>query len=494
MYAAAGRDAKAMRNRAVTSIEIDGVIDIRDHRSKSSREVTVRQLKRERTPRGPDSEGPDYVLREEALALLGVKASTLYTYVSRGLIRSLAVEGSKTRIFSRQDLELLRGRSEAHAGVLARAQGSLRFGEPIINSQITEITADGPRYRGHSAIALAQAGCCFEAVSHLLWQGTLPDYETRWDYQPPRVSPNTLVGALKLPLPPTDVFKLFASVIVSLGSPDAGLTELDEGRTIPAAQQIIQTLAGCCGLLSRRGRFFNPNGKSVAGTIAQALRAQAPGAQALGAQALGAQARGTKDDELAEDAVNAALVLCADLELAPGTFAARIAASAGADIYNCVVAGMASNAGTLTSRGCEMAEELFLQGDRSFLQRKLNLIEKRGRRLYGFNHAIFPDGDPRVFTMLDIAKRVRPRSKQADDAFWLLDQAASQCKALPGVGIGLVVLAIALGLPRRSAAALWLIGRVAGQVAHVLEQRIQGFMIRPRARYLPGNVATVRPA
>jgi citrate synthase len=155
---------------------------------------------------------------------------------------------------------------------------------------------------------------------------------------------------------------------------------------------------------------------------------------------------------------------------------------------------MASNAGTLTSRGCEMAEQLFLQGDRSSLQRKLSLIKERGRRLYGFNHAMFPMGDPRVAAMIAIAETIRPRSKQAEDAFWLLDQAATRCQAYPGVGIGLVVLAIALGLPRRSAAALWLIGRVAGQVAHVLEQRIQGFMIRPRARYLPGNAPSVRPS
>jgi citrate synthase len=435
--------------------------------------MAVGRLKRERTPRGPDSEGPEFVMREEALAILGVKASTLYTYVSRGLIRSLAVEGSKTRLFSRHDLELLRGRSEAHAGVIARAQGSMRFGEPIITSQITEIAADGPHYRGHSAIELARTGRSFEAVSHLLWQGTLPSYDMRWDYQPPRVSPDALVAAMKLPLPPPDVFKLFGSVIVSLGSPLAGLTEMDEGRTIPAAQQIIQTLAGCCGFLSRRGRFVSPDGSSVAGAIVRALKG--------------------KPDDLAEDAVNAALVLCADLELAPGTFAARIAASAAADIYNCVVAGMASHAGALTSRGSELAEELFLQGDRSSLQRKLKLIKERGRRLYGFNHAMFPQGDPRAFAMIAIARSVKPRLRQSDDAFWLLDQAASQCDAYPGVGIGLVVLAIALGLPRRSAAALWLIGRVAGQVAHVLEQRIQGFMLRPRARYLPGNTPTIRP-
>jgi citrate synthase len=428
-------------------------------------------MKRERVPRGPDIEGPDYLLREQALALLGVKASTLYTYVSRGLIRSLAVEGSKRRMFSRADLELLRGRSEAHAGVVARAQGTMRYGEPVINSQITEINDDGPCYRGHAAVDLARAGRSFEAICHLLWQGALPDYDMRWEFRPPHVSPDTLVDALRLPLPPADVFKLFAAVIIGLGSPTAGLTEIDEGWTIPAAQQIIQTLAGCCGMLSPRRRFFNPMGRSIASAIAQSL--------------------GADDNDVTEHAINAALVLCADLELAPGTFAARIAASAGADIYNCIVAGMGSHAGTLTSRGCEMAEELFQLGDRSSLKRKLDLIKVRGRRIYGFNHAIFPAGDPRAIAMIEIAKMLTPRSKQADHAFWLLEQTASQCNAYPGVGIGLVVLAIALGLPRRSAAAIWLIGRVAGQVAHVLEQRIQGFMIRPRAHYLPNGGSVI---
>ena len=431
-------------------------------------------MKRERLPRGPDFEGPDYVLRDEALQLLGVKASTLYTYVSRGLIKSVAIDGSKARMFSRQDLELLRGRSEAHAGVVARAQASLRFGEPIITSQITEITAKGPYYRGHSAVELARTGRSFEAVSHLLWQGALPEYDMRWEFQAPRVSPDVLIGALKIPLPPADVFKLFASVVVGLGSPTAGLTEIDGGRTISAAQQIIQTLAGCCGMLSQKGGFLSPRGKSIACTIAEAL--------------------GAKCDDITEDAINAALVLCADLELAPGTFAARIAASAGADIYNCVIAGMASNAGTLTSRGCEMVEELFLHGDRSSLLRKVDLIKQRGRQLYGFNHAIFPAGDPRVFAMIAIAKDIKPRSDLVEDAFWLLEEAASQCKAYPGVGIGLVVLALALGLPRRSAAAIWQIARIAGQVAHVLEQRIQGFMIRPRARYLPNGGLMMRSA
>lgn len=54
----------------------------------------------------------------------------------------------------------------------------------------------------------------------------------------------------------------------------------------------------------------------------------------------------------------------------------------------------------------------------------------------------------------------------------------------PTVDCGLVAVCLALGLPPGSAAALFAVGRAAGWVAHVLEQREQGFLLRPRARYV----------
>jgi citrate synthase len=54
----------------------------------------------------------------------------------------------------------------------------------------------------------------------------------------------------------------------------------------------------------------------------------------------------------------------------------------------------------------------------------------------------------------------------------------------PTVDLGLVAVAAAAGLPPGSAAALFALGRTAGWVAHVLEQREAGFMLRPRARYV----------
>ncbi|MHC5022173.1 MAG: citrate/2-methylcitrate synthase [Planctomycetota bacterium] len=54
----------------------------------------------------------------------------------------------------------------------------------------------------------------------------------------------------------------------------------------------------------------------------------------------------------------------------------------------------------------------------------------------------------------------------------------------PTLDVGLVALRAALGLPRGSAAGLFAVGRMAGWVAHILEQRHTGVLLRPRARYV----------
>ena len=421
-------------------------------------------LKRRRQPVAPDREGPDYLAREEVLQILGVKAATLYTYVSRGLIKSIAVEGSRARRFLRHDVERLRTRSQAHSGVAARAEGAMRWGEPIITTQITEITPDGPNYRGRSAIELAKAGTSFEAVANFLWSGAMPDETLSWRPHPISIVPDGVLAALGTPMPPADVLKIFSIMILAIGLPDLGLAEFSDGRTAVAAQQIVQTLAGCCGFLHPPYRFVPPvEGESVAAQVTRALGAGA--------------------DEQVRHLVNAALVLCADLELTPGTFAARVAASAGSDLYACVAAGMSAHAGVLTGRGSDKAEELLQDSGEATLRRKLDMLQTFGRKLYGFNHPYFPKGDPRAHMLIELARRIDPLPEQATHALWFLEEARERCAAYPGMAVGLVTLSMALGLPRRSALALWAVSRAAGQIAHGLEQRVQGFVMRPRARF-----------
>jgi citrate synthase len=196
-------------------------------------------------------------------------------------------------------------------------------------------------------------------------------------------------------------------------------------------------------------------------------------------------AKGSNAIDECADLINAALILCADFELTPGSFAARVAASAGADLYAAVAAGLSAHAGAITGRGSDRAEDLLDGCTRGTLERDLEALRRSGRKLYGFNHPLFPKGDPRALALIDMAQRVRPMNTRMRNAMRFLDQAADRCNAHPALGVGLAVFCCALGMPRRSAAAIWAVARVAGQIGHVLEQRSQGILLRPRAHYQP---------
>ena len=84
-----------------------------------------------------------YVSREEALDLLSIKKESFYSYVSRGLIRTAAHPDRRRRLYLKSDIEKLKTRVGEH---LATVQVSyeLRYGKPVLQSRITEITPTGP--------------------------------------------------------------------------------------------------------------------------------------------------------------------------------------------------------------------------------------------------------------------------------------------------------------------------------------------------------------
>lgn len=97
---------------------------------------------------------------QEAAGMLGVSVSTLYAYVSRGLLRSLPDGATKRRRYDANEVRLLaRRRADAkRAGGVA--ERSLDWGVPVLESRITQIADGRLRYRGADAIALADAGLC----------------------------------------------------------------------------------------------------------------------------------------------------------------------------------------------------------------------------------------------------------------------------------------------------------------------------------------------
>ncbi|MDC3956041.1 helix-turn-helix domain-containing protein [Polyangium jinanense] len=109
--------------------------------------------------------GPGFLTANEAVAFLSVKRATLYTYVSRGLLRSVPCPGGRGRYYLREDVERLKARSEAHAG---RSGPDSDVERSSSRTFITQMSPEGPRYRGHAVADLVREGNSFEAVAELL--------------------------------------------------------------------------------------------------------------------------------------------------------------------------------------------------------------------------------------------------------------------------------------------------------------------------------------
>ncbi|HEX7671369.1 MAG TPA: citrate/2-methylcitrate synthase, partial [Polyangiaceae bacterium] len=260
--------------------------------------------------RGFDNQRSDLLDARAAARFLGVKIATLYAYASRGLVRSEAGVKGRGRRYVRSDLERLKQRGEARLGHGPVAAGALRFGEPVLSTAISSIAPDGPAYRGESATALACAGHRFEAVAELLWSGKLPDADRDWPGEDAAVLVRKLGRAVPVGHPP----------LVTLLAAVPRLALLDEDRfSAPAEAEWARArrLARAMALVVGWSHRSDIGGRAAsAETMADAV------CFSLGA----APSR-------AREAINSVLVLAADHELNASTFAARVVASTGADLY-----------------------------------------------------------------------------------------------------------------------------------------------------------------
>lgn len=393
----------------------------------------------------------------EAARFLDVKAATLYSYVSRGLLTSVPGTHGPSRLYARADIERLRARHVARAGHGAVAAGALRFGEPVLESALTAIDAGGPRYRGHAAVELARRGASFESVAELLWSGELVPKTPGF----PRLSRLPAVARfVPRGAPPLGVLSLVVAAL-SLGDPWRFDAPPAEERL--RARRLVRALASSVALaFDARRAARSLRESSVAGALACAF--------------------GIAPSIRARRALEHALVLSADHELNPSSFAARVAASTGADLYACVGAALGALSGPEHGGACERVEALVAEIGTP--GRAATVIEERTRRgdaLPGFGHPLYPAGDPRATFLLGVPL-ARRRAGQTLAALVACMKTAR--REPPNIDLALVATALSLGLPAGAASAIFAVGRAAGWIAHALEQRAAGFVLRPRARYV----------
>jgi len=385
---------------------------------------------------------PDYLNSTEATALLGVSRSTLYAYVSRGLLHAHAADTPRESRYLREEVEQLarqRGQGRKPREV---AQAALHWGLPVLESSITLIEQGRLYYRGEDAVDWARSHT-LEETAALLWQypadaafaahaveaaPVLPDLQQRMAGQP---CENTL-----LPL-------------FTVASDDAATA---------AWQQSPERLAAGCGALLR--------------LLAACLLGTAPDKTPIHlqcAQAWGLDAQGA-------DLVRMALVLCADHELNASGFTARCVASTGASLRAAVVGGLAALTGGRHGGTTARVEALWDELGEAQAPARLRQRLARGETLPGFGHHLYPEGDVRAALLLEMLPRQGPAAALAAEVMALTGLA-------PSVDFALVALRRHLQLPAGSAFGLFALGRCAGWLAQALEQRATRQIIRPRAAY-----------
>lgn len=415
-----------------------------------------------------------YASAAEAMKLLDVRPQTLYAYVSRGWIRSVPQAGTKGHLYLREDLERMASRSRARSGHGAVAASAMNWGEPIIPTAITEITSQGPFYRGRSAIDLARQNVQFEAVAELLWTGLLQE-QVQWPVLAKSAGHKRLASMFESVPRGDQLLEVFAMVTLQLGISRGGVAErVREGRTLDAAREIMQTLAGCCGLASPTGRYVPLHkGQPLTEGIVAAL-------------GLPATAENV-------EAIGAWLILLADHELSPGAFSARITASSGCTLHACIAAALCSSSGIEVGGIYNRVDEFLNVGKtRATLVRHAERLQQRAVVTPGFSHPLYPRGDPRANYLLELAQRRSDRNRTLTAILSFLDFMREQYGLYPRHEFACVVLARQMGLSRLAPAALFALARMAGWVAHVQEQRLSGTLIRPRAKFAgqPQTVAS----
>ncbi|MEM7050275.1 MAG: citrate synthase family protein [Acidobacteriota bacterium] len=389
----------------------------------------------------------EFLTARQAATALGVSRSTLYAYVSRGMLRSEAVPGDpRARRYGRAEVERLLSRKALRRDPEGSVPTALDWGTPVLESAITLIEGGRLFYRGHDALLLARRWSV-EEVAALLWTGDSEDSTHLFAAdRAPQVELPAAADRLE-PVERCQVALPLAAV------DDFAAWDLRPSALALTGARIVRLLISVVS-----GRATSP-----AGLVASLDQDARPGAAA---------------------ALRGALILCADHELNVSSFTARCVASAESTLYDVVGAGL----GALRGRrhgGCSSQVEALMREIEGAGEVRRVLADRlrRGEEIPGFGHPLYPAGDPRAKLLLELAGAVRGGAATLEPIDRLITAARALIGEEPTVDVALVALARVLELPPGGPVALFALGRSLGWIGQAIEQYGTGRLIRPRARY-----------
>lgn len=341
----------------------------------------------------------------------------------------------------------------------------------------------GLTYRGYDVQDLAE-NCQFEEVAYLIFFGELPTSEQLAAYKAKLKSLRVLPQALKEVLEripadshPMDVMRTGVSMLGNLE------TEQSFDQQQDVADRILATLPAIICYWYR----YSHDGVRIDENTDD---------DSIGAQFLHLL-HGKKPNQLHEQVMNVSLILYAEHEFNASTFTARVCASTLSDLHSCITGAIGSLRGPLHGGANEAAMDMIenWKSPEEAEREMLGMLERK-EKIMGFGHAIYKDNDPRNGIIKQWSKKLAkdvgdtvlyPVSVRCEEVMWREKKLFCNADFFHASAYHF------MGIPTKLFTPIFVMSRVTGWAAHVMEQRADNRIIRPSADYTGPELRKVVP-